>query len=642
MQTTIVSRLAFWGFVFSVFFGCTSVVNQSPDAPLSGDPAATTGSAGSARVETVFSDAPASPGGTGGVVEDEPDLKGEETRSFFKAFQIDPEAEDSAGPKFVVAADIDRDGLTDLVSGWNQSQPVQLHLQRRDLNNNLSFRSITLAGTTPVGVMAGVEVGLINGDEFLDVVVLIKATGFATFCPPLDPASPPSDLGALDGEILVYFSPGAASLIPDGDRWTEMAIINPYIADIWIHDQYPGEESKEFDEMKTKPEWGGFTALAVTDIDGLPGDEILVALNPAECETLGQKPPLNTVDLWVNPGPALAEQFDQWGTPDPGDPARRVPVTLMADAPQVKDIVVMDIDSDGDTDVIATYTNAISLNIRWSRNPQIPHQPGGPSGPGAVSSGVSDGFRLFADQWQDRPIGQVDTAADVLAIGDIDADGFDDLVVRSIDGQIVQWFRRPNPLSIQPEFPPNDAVPDRFDFPWPVFTLAEFRGREPEGIAAGDVTGDGHVDVIAAAGGAVYWYDGTVSASVYDPWFSNTIIQDNSNDIDGDGVPDSLDGCPNDPNKIDAGICGCGLADPDCTTPNLPAFPTHINTLLVVDLDQDGRNDILATLDRRTGAGLSDDELVWYRNIRTQDDNEPAIRPAPAKPEGRDPPPGRK
>jgi hypothetical protein len=34
-------------------------------------------------------------------------------------------------------------------------------------------------------------------------------------------------------------------------------------------------------------------------------------------------------------------------------------------------------------------------------------------------------------------------------------------------------------------------------------------------------------------------------------------------DTDGDGTPDLIDNCPNDPNKNEAGICGCGLSDTD-------------------------------------------------------------------------------
>ncbi len=661
MKVLFWKRAAIVAIAIGVVFGCNSVLQHIGEEASRGS-----GEAGSGLtpVQSDFSVAPASPGGTGGSVVEQPELDGEETRSFSKTFQIDPSLEDTAGPKFVTSGDIDRDGLLDLVSGWNQSQPVQIHLQRRDANGNISFRSITLAGTTPVGVMAGVEVGQINEDGFLDIVVLVKATGFATFCPAVldtcttdqdcNPAcetdpnceivvacggirpgicdTDSEDLSLLDGAILVYFNPASADLIPDGDSWFEMEIGNPFVESLWIHRQFPGKEEKEFEIMKTQPEWGGFTALAVAQLDGTAGDEIIVALNPAECVALGQKPPINTVDVWFNPGPGLAETSTLWGAPDPNNPARRVPLSIMADVPQVKDVVVMDIEGDGDNDVIATFTNAISQNIRWARNPFVPHQAGGPSGNAAVIAGAGDGFRLFETEWEDRPIGQVDSNADVLAVGDIDGDGFDDLVVRSAVGQVVQWFRRPNPLVIEPEFPPNDPVPiNRFDFPWPVFTLTEFGGREPEAIAVGDVTGDGRAEVLASAGGAVLWFDGTTSTSAYDQWFPNTITDDGTNDLDADGIADSDDGCPTDPNKIEPGICGCGFADPDCAQPNLTVQPTHINTLLIVDVDADGRNDILATIDRRNGAGLNKDALLWYRNVRTEQTEEPPSRPGQVK-----------
>lgn len=35
------------------------------------------------------------------------------------------------------------------------------------------------------------------------------------------------------------------------------------------------------------------------------------------------------------------------------------------------------------------------------------------------------------------------------------------------------------------------------------------------------------------------------------------------NDADGDGTPDCLDGCPDDPGKIEPGVCGCGVPDTD-------------------------------------------------------------------------------
>lgn len=651
--------------VLAIIVGCTA---DFGGGTTGGD---TTGGATSgADVDTGFSNDPASPGGTGGtgVPGDTTDdggtieLPAEETRSFFTAFQVDPVPEDTAGPKFVVSGDVDQDGLLDLVSGWNQSQPVQLHLQRRDPAGNISFRTINLGGTNPIAVMAGVELGFINDDAFPDVVVLVKANGEVGLCP----TSPPSEISSLAGEVIVLFNPGSAALVPDGDRWAQMVLVNPYVRDRWIHNQFPGIQSVSFEVSKTAPERAGFTTLAVANLDGVAGDEIVVGLNPGECTELGQKPPTNTVDLWINPGPGLAEDSSNWGVPSDTTLSRGVPIAIMSDAPEVTDVTIYDVDGDGDLDVVAAYSNSLSLNVRWVRNPLIPDGrdalidgvsdaaanecggglnegadcdtdddclgiPDGSCAAGLCVGGAANGsacsvnsdcagtengvcvagkWRYFATNWQQRPIGQVDTAANVMTIGDVDTDGFDDVVVRSTLGQIVQWFRRPSSLTLPPEFPPNDPVPDRTNFPWPVFTLTEFSEQEPEAIALGDVTGDGQVELMVAVEGGVFWLDGTVGVSVYDPWFSNAIIQDNPPDSSDPTATDSAADSGGDQTSTPGGT-GVGVGANDAST--------HINTLLVVDLDGDGRNDIVGTLDRRSGSGLSDDRLVWYRNIRTEE-----------------------
>ena len=648
MSKRVSRTLAATAVALGIILGCNSGVVPVTDT-------------GGLTVDGDFSDAPTSPGGTGGtssgtIVEgsDDVELTAEATRSFFTAFQIDPEAEDTAGPKFVVSGDVNQDGLLDLVSAWNQSQPVQLHLQQRDPDNNISFRTVTLAGTSPLAVIAGVELGQINDDGWLDVVVLSKATGAVTLCP----KSPPTAISALEGEIVVLFSPGDAALIPDGDRWTEMILVNPYVRDRWIHNQFPGIESQDFETIKRQPEYSGFTALAVGDIDGNPGDEIVVAINPGECKELGQEPPINTVDLWINPQDT-AEDSETWGvTPDLGF-TRNVPISVIEDAPEISDVLIFDVDGDGDNDIVAAVTNSISLNLRWVRNPLMEQgaaaviagaSDGGASvcegganegaecpngnadcvgiadgiclagtcaggatnGGSCTSSGdcagsadgscVSTAWHFLPDNWQERPVGQLDTNANVMAFGDIDGDTFSDLLVRSTPGQIVQWFRRPSELVIEPEFPPSDPVPDRTNFPWPVFTLTEFSGQEPEAIALGDLTGDGVNEAVVAVEGGIFWYDSTVGATVFDPWFPTTIIQDT-----GDAAQDATQASGT---SDSSSVPGSGVgADAFDTS-------THINSLLIVDLDGDGRNDIIGTLDRRSGAGLSDDRLVWYRNTR--------------------------
>ncbi|MCP4892467.1 MAG: hypothetical protein GY911_01460, partial [Actinomycetales bacterium] len=70
-------------------------------------------------------------------------------------------------------------------------------------------------------------------------------------------------------------------------------------------------------------------------------------------------------------------------------------------------------------------------------------------------------------------------------------------------------------------------------------------------------------------------------------------------DSDGDGTPDCLDNCPDDPNKTEPGACGCGVADTDTDgdgTPDcLDSCPTDPNKTEpgdcgcgVEDTDSDG------------------------------------------------------
>lgn len=46
--------------------------------------------------------------------------------------------------------------------------------------------------------------------------------------------------------------------------------------------------------------------------------------------------------------------------------------------------------------------------------------------------------------------------------------------------------------------------------------------------------------------------------------------KDDRIDTDLDGVPDCLDGCPNDPHKSTPGACGCGVSDADANSDGLP------------------------------------------------------------------------
>ncbi len=488
-----------------------------------------------------------------------------ETFSFFTQSQIDPADEDTAGPKFVVSGDIDNDGLLDLASGWNQSQPVQIHLQRRDADGRITFQTVTLAGTSPVTIMGSLKLGDIDGDGFLDVAMAIKNTGFIRFCVPNAPDcnDVPDVIDADEGLVGILFSPGDAALITNGDNWEEV---------VFEASRLSGRRDIPAVEEPVEPEFNSYTDIELGEIDGVNGLDIIVAFNPAECECDGELPPNNRVDLYPNPGPGQVRNGDSW-----------LPIRIQNDAPYVKDTALLDVEGDGDLDVVVTYPSSISRNVRWVRNPLVPHTPGGIGGTAAVLTGEAT--------WQHRPVGQLDPRADVLAIGDIDFDGHDDVMVRGVvtesslssgSSGIVQWFRSPNTPQREPINPP-DPVPGRFDFPWQVYTMAEFADRVPEGIGLGDITGDGQLDAVVGVEGAIVWYDATPSGSVFVEWVESPIIRDSA---------------PDDPSLM----------------PGVDETSTFINNVLIVDLDGDGFSDIVGTLDRRTGSGVSNDVLVWYRN----------------------------
>jgi hypothetical protein len=159
-------------------------------------------------------------------------------------------------------------------------------------------------------------------------------------------------------------------------------------------------------------------------------------------------------------------------------------------------------------------------------------------------------------------------------------------LARSDDGRIVQWFRNPTSADLEPIFPPPDAAPDRFNFPWQVYTVVEYEFHIPTAIAAGDLTGDGFNEVVTSAGGAVYWYDAATGGNPYDEWEENFVVDDTK----AEGTIDD----PTDPDFADTG--------------------TIINWLTVVDIDGDGFGDLIGTFDRRTLSGLDRDSLIWFRN----------------------------
>jgi len=484
------------------------------------------------------------------------------TQSHFKAFQVDPRSEDSAGPQFVSAADLDGDGLMDLVSAWNQSQPVQLHLQRRSMFGAISFETITLAGNEPTVVVSGLSLGDFDLDGRVDIAVLVKRAGglssggCLTQQPGVDADAGICDNGdtcsisaqdcpgesrckatqPVNGALIIYLGPDDPATVSQALAWEEVAVSAAFLTGSGA-----GTDTPEID---------GYTSMAAGDLDG-DGDIDIVAAWNTECGS-------NEVLVFTNLGGARVRDGVWTVESMPNFFGRET---------EVKDVKLADIDRDGDLDIVATRPTSEALNLHWYRNPAID---------------VPDDFHIVNGEWQEGTIAQIATSADIVRLGDIDRDGITDVVVRSTTGRVVQWLKGPE----GPTTSPLRGIP------WQVFTLAEFTDRAPEAIALGDLNFDGQLEVIISAEGGLAWFDSKAAPSVYDQWIENLIIDDRPAS-DGSSNPATTD--PN-------------------VNPTEVSASSFINSVLVVDLDGDGANDLVATLDRSGLSGLSNDALVWFQN----------------------------
>jgi len=112
-------------------------------------------------------------------------------------------------------------------------------------------------------------------------------------------------------------------------------------------------------------------------------------------------------------------------------------------------------------------------------------------------------------RWERRFIAQQDGGANFLDVGDIDGDGFDDVIASHADESLTQWFRNPGPTRL---------ATNAQQVPWEVFTIFQFSEEtqindndpgapELNQIEVVDLNDDGDLECFVTGSGTAFRFD---------------------------------------------------------------------------------------------------------------------------------------
>ena len=150
----------------------------------------------------------------------------------------------------------------------------------------------------------------------------------------------------------------------------------------------------------------------------------------------------------------------------PADPrdARAWTFHPLRRASWIMSLIAIDMDGDGDLDVLANDRKGASRGVFWLANP----------GPNRVARG---------EKWLEHPIGATDKESLFIVAADIDRDGLTDVLAATRNGGMI-LFRRKSRAPVAWE-------PIRIDNP--------FGLRQGKAVNVGDIDLDGKLDIISTA-----------------------------------------------------------------------------------------------------------------------------------------------
>ncbi|MFC2149919.1 FG-GAP-like repeat-containing protein [Calditrichota bacterium] len=438
------------------------------------------------------------------------------------------------GAQDVKIVDLDRDGDADFISvGYGGDD---LSWWENDGDQNFAQRVISSTINTPNSV----DYADIDGDGDIDIVTTTYISDEVSWW---ENDGTPSDGGWTENNVSSAIN-GASSAQPvDLDQDGDIDIIAAAYADDDII-FFENDGSESFTTWTVAGAYNGARHVHCADVDS-DGDIDIVAAGALE----------DDVTWFINDG---SPDNDNW-----------TEVTIDGALNEANAVHAIDIDSDGDIDVVAT--SGVDDNVIWYEND------GTPTGAN-WSSSVVDGT------WGG--------GSDVLAM-DFDGDGDIDIAASAYDDDEFSWWENNGSQSFT-----GHSISTNIN--------------GVQAFAAGDIDFDGDIDYVtcASAGDELLWWENQQTGEQTTTW-SSTDLSTNftgatavyASDFDGDGLPDVVATSRTKNDLLWWSNDGDGTYTQNTINLNLAgASWCHAE-----DVDGDGDYDVIAT-------AMTDDDVVWYAN----------------------------
>ncbi len=490
----------------------------------------------------------------------------------------------------VFAADVDGDGITDVLSASQNDNTIAWYRQLpADLGDAPLPYPTTLAEGGARHAVTGLTLGATRDGE---------ADGTHSMAADADGADEDGvtfgtiQVGALDAIVTVNVQGGAGKL------------------DAWI--DFNGDGS-----------WGGPGEQVFVSRDVAVGDNLLMfdVSNYALAGTTYARFRLSSAGGLGVTGAAVDGEVEDYqvtiGNPAASGGFFPIQNTISEAAAGAQSVFAADLDGDGDTDVLSASKD--DNKIAWYEN---------------------DGSGNFSTP--EHEISTWAVGAHSVLAADLDGDGHTDVLSGSFGDNTIAWYQNDGhgifsfaaPISVfawgvrsvftadMDDDGDTDVVAALYandEIAWyendgsGIFTYHSITGTADgaHSVFAADVDGDGDIDVLSASrGGKITWYendgreqftDHTISTSAK---LASTVF---ATDVDGDGDTDVLSASVYD-NTI-AWYENDGSET--FTTHNISTTALGAFSVFAADVDGDGDTDVL-------GASYEGDKITWYENDGSQ------------------------